>query len=278
MRPSSSSFSSSFKITIPVCLLLAAMLAPLPAQDTQVEFSIVPRSSTVTRFRYQLGPPLAGGWIELDASDARMGFDAATDAQQVLYLQQASGDGGWSDSFQYRYEAKAGSYAAIPAVRLDSVDTGATLLWPQGECAMLYELAAGASLQANLSLRDHQRVSLAGGLSYSCGESSTDWVESFHLVGLGAGVGYRIPLGERLEIVAEVGYGLMTHLAYGDLSGTGSPVLASYFDQQAWAALRLVCDINARLGLYLAPTGTLFFERGEMGAMVGVQTGLRINL
>ncbi len=266
------------KISILTCLLLVTMLASLFAQETPTGFGIVPSSRAVTKFRYQLGGPQADAWIELDASDARIEFDVAAHAEKVLYLQQSSDDGGWSDSFQFRYEADAGSWVNMPAVRLDSVDTGVSLFWPQATYALLYDLGMGANLQVNLSLRDLERVRLLAGISYSYGESSTDWVESFHLVNLTVGIGYRIPLGERFEIIPELGYGLTAHFAYGDISGTGTPGMHSYLDQQARAVVRIVCEINAALGLYLAPTGMLFFEQGQMGSMVGFQTGLRINL
>ncbi len=266
------------KTTILACILLVAMLTPLLAQQTPAEFVIVPTSRNVTQFRYQMGGPRPDGWIKLAAAEARIAFDEAADADEILYLQQSSGDDRWGGSFQFRYTADARKWVTIPVMRLDSVDTGLSLFWPQGTYASFYMQSMGANLQVNLSLRDLERVRLLAGISYSYGESSTDWVESFHLVNFTLGLGYRIPLGERFEIVPELGYGLMAHFAYGDVLDTGTPTMHSYLDQQARVVLRMVYAFSAALGLYLAPTGMIFFEQGQMGSMVGFQTGLRINL
>ncbi len=96
-------------------------------------------------------------------------------------------------------------------------------------------------------------------------------------INLSAGIGYRIPLGSRLKVSPELGYGVLFHLLDADFNGDGQNNLEVFIDQQIRLSLNLSIAVGDTVELFFAPLGVVFFEDGDVGTMFGGQSGIRIH-
>jgi hypothetical protein len=245
-----------------------------------VRFNIKPSDASYQIIRYQYGTTPDSLWVISDGFSA-LSIEAFDSGKEFLFVQQSGVQKEWSDTYAYQYDYFQGSWSLfvpkqetkqISSLSLDVKGYG---LLPTGCSSDFYSYMLGGGIQANISLGK-----LLGytGLTFSKGPPKNVWIESQQAVTLAIGIGYPIHLSEKIEIIPEVGYGVIFHLLDADFDKDGTYGFESFLDQQVRLALYLTYALNERYKLFLAPLGVLFFEQEDFGIMYGCQSGLRVSL
>jgi hypothetical protein len=245
-----------------------------------VRFSIKGSDGATQMIRYQYGRKPDQAWKTSDSSTPIV-IEAFDSGKELLFVQQALGADTWSDTYAYQYDylQQSWSLAAFDQEKKQagskSLDVKGYGLLPAGCSSDFYSYLLGGGLQANISLGK-----LVGytGLTFSKGPPKSAWVKSQQAVALSVGMGYAIPLSERVELIPEVGYGVIFHLLEADFDRDGAYNFEFFMDQQVRLSLYLTFALNARNKLFIAPLGVIFFEKEDFGIMYGCQAGLRISL
>ena len=245
-----------------------------------VRFNIKVSDGVSSMIRYQYGKQPDQAWKTSDSSST-LSIEAFDSGKEFLFVQQAAAEDTWSDTYAYHYDYLQGRWSLfVPRqepkrIGSTSLDVKGYGLLPTGCSSDFYSYLLGGGIQANISLGK-----LLGytGLTFSKGPPKSDWVRSQQALALSVGMGYAFPLSERVEIIPEVGYGVIFHLLDADFDNDGNYKLGFFMDQQVRLSLYLTYALNERNKLFIAPLGVIFFEKDDFGIMYGCQAGLRVSL
>ncbi len=244
-----------------------------------VRFSIKFSDHVSHSIRYQYGKEEGLAWKTADSSTALV-IESFDSGKEFLFVQQADEKSVWSDTYTYRYDYLQERWSLFvpkqePKKMSKSLDVKGYGLLPTGCSSDFYSYLLGGGIQANISLGK-----LLGytGITFSKGPPKSAWVRSQQAMALAIGLGFPILLSERVELIPEIGYGVIFHLLQADFDKDGTYGLEFFVDQQVRLALYLTYAINEQNKLFIAPLGVLFFEKEDFGIMYGCQAGLRISL
>ena len=245
-----------------------------------VRFRIKATDAMNQMLRYQYGTIPNKPW-KMANSSTSLTIEDFDSGKEFLFVQQANDGNEWSDTYIYQYDYLQGSWSLFPTeqeskrVSNTSLDVKGYGLLPTGCSSDFYSYLLGGGIQTNISLGK-----LLGytGLTFSKGPPKSDWVKSQQAVALAIGIGYSIPLSEKVELIPEIGYGIIFHLLDEDFDKDGTYGLDFFIDQQIRLALYLTYALNERNKLFIAPLGVFFFEKEDFGIMYGCQAGLRVSL
>jgi len=158
-----------------------------------------------------------------------------------------------------------------------SLDSYAQNLYPVGAYGDYVATGLGAGIQGNLEMPQLLGFIPFVGVDYSYGFPAASHIDRIQDIGFTAGAGYELPLSPKITMVPELGYGLLLHVAQGELDGEPDST-SLYSDQVLRASLKGLYAIGDRLELYAAPTYMLFLESEAVGMQVGGQVGVRFEL
>ncbi len=271
-----------FKKSVCISLLLVTSTAFIFASVNPISILIKPTAETVKTIRYQTGIVSGDSWIEMDIPCPLLVLEGFDRSKDVLYIQQSEDQVSWSDCYEFRYNAAVQAWEVSQATAekanfIDSVDIKLYGLYPYGKCATYYSHLLGTGLKMNFNLNKDEKLIGYSEITYNRGPSKTDWVDSMQAVSISVGLGYSFPLGSRMQISPELGYGVIFHLLNGDLDEDGEDSLEIFTDQQVRLSLNLSYALGNKYEIFLAPLGVLFFEDGDIGTMFGCQIGIRMN-
>ncbi len=253
-------------------------LVPYPPK-TNLRFNIKASDGSVRQIRYQYGSEPDGSWQTATSSIAVEGFDSR---EELLFVQQAVTEDSWSGTYTYRYDYINGSWSLLPPEKPErqpshgrSFDVKGYGLLPAGRSSNFYSYLLGGGIQMNGPLG---KVLGHTALTFSKGPAKSAWVKSQQSLGLSLGMADPIRLSDKVDIIPELGYGVIFHFLEADFDKDGTYSLEFFVDQQVRFSLYLTYALNAGQKLFIAPLAVAFFEKNDFGFMYGCQAGLRISL
>ncbi len=272
----------SWKRPVYVGVLILLCAAKIFASGDPISIQITPMTESVKTVRYQTGIEPKNSWTVLGIPAPVLALEEFDSSKDVLYIQQSEDALTWSDSYEYRYDPAAKAWEISQkslkgTSSIDSLDVKLYGLYPYGSSTVCYSHLLGAGLKMNVALNPDNSLIGYSEFAYSRGPSESDWVEVMQSIDLSAGLGYRIPLGSRAQISSELGYGVLIHLLDADFDEDGTNTLEVFIDQQVRVSLNLSIAMGDTTELFFGPLGVLFFEDGNIGTMVGGQSGIRIH-
>ncbi len=260
------------------CLLFASTVLVF-ASSPPLRLVINPGSDQVVAVRYMTGTKENGTWNDVDITSSVVLLEHFDNDRDLLFVQQKAAGQEWSPSHIYRYDTLTDRWqqVVIRTLSVTSMDVRPYALWPVGSSSTLYSIVTGAAVKLNISYdKEHSPYGYCEA-GYSRGPALSDWAESMQAINVSAGMGFRFPLGKHVAVAPEVGYGLVLHLLYGDLDQDGTQSNETFLDQQVRLSLNLSIAPAESYELLIAPFGVLFFEKDRVGALYGVQAGMRFN-
>lgn len=243
---------------------------------------IKPTSERIQAIRYQTGAGATGTWIEIDASNPVLVLEAFDSNQDKLFVQQSQDKLFWSGSYEYQYNPLVKTWTVSPSESgkpslVESLDLKLYNLYPLSKSSTYYAYVIGAGLKMNIALNAQNHFAGYAEVAYSKGPSKCDWVDSMQAVNMSVGMGYRFGLTDKLQVTPELGYGVVLHLLNADFDEDGTKSFETFIDQQVRLSLNLSYTLSENYTLIVAPLGVVFFEKGNIGTLLGIQTGLRFN-
>ncbi|HKL58144.1 MAG TPA: hypothetical protein VJ854_07065 [Sphaerochaeta sp.] len=245
-----------------------------------VRFNINASDETNRMIRYQYGRQPTQAWRIADSSTPII-IEAFDSGKEFLFVQQAVTEEVWSDTYAYQYDYLQEGWSLVAfeqekeKISTTSLDVKGYGLLPIGNSSDFYSYLLGGGVQANISLG---KMIGYTGITFSKGPPKSAWVRSQQALALAIGMGYEIPLSDRVSLIPEVGYGVILHLLDADFNKDGAYKAEFFIDQQVRLSLYLTYALNGGNKLFIAPLGVLFFEKEDFGIMYGCQAGLRISL
>ncbi|HCS36714.1 MAG TPA: hypothetical protein DIW48_08555 [Sphaerochaeta sp.] len=273
---------SRFRTSACLGLLLLMSSLSIFGSGNPTYLLVKPTTETVQAIRYQSGTLPTGPWIEMDMSIPTLVLQEFDSLHDRLYIQQSEDKLSWSSSYEYRYDPATEAWTIHsgetrnPSL-IDSLDIKLYGLYPVFKSTTCYSHVLGAALKMNFSLDNQNRLFGYGEIAYSKGPSNTDWVESMQAVNMSVGIGYGFDVADKLQVIPELGYGLVLHLLDADFDEDGTSTAETFLDQQVRFSLNLGYALTETYELIVAPLGVLFFEKGSVGTLFGLHTGLRFN-
>lgn len=274
----------AFRVRTLACTALLFFLTTisLSASSNPLQAVIKPTTSRVQFIRFQIGTEAIHPWTEVDASNPILVLDAFDSAKDILYIQQSEDKQSWSSSYEYRYDPSDKIWILSPskAVKKDIVETLDLKLYglfPVNKSSTYYSYVLGVGVKANIALDKQKSLIGYGEIAYSAGPSKSDWVDSMQAFNISFGLGYRFACSGMMQITPELGYGLVIHLLNADFDEDGTKAFETFADQQIRLSLNFCYAFTDTYSLIVAPLGVLFFEKGTVGTLFGIQTGLRFN-
>jgi len=158
-----------------------------------------------------------------------------------------------------------------------SVDGFLQNSYPVGDYGDYVATGVGVGIQGNLEMPQLLGFVPFIGIDYSYGFPAANHIDRIQDIGFTAGAGYELQLSPKFAIAPELGYGLLLHVAQGEIGG--EPDTTSFYtDQVLRASLKGLFAIGDRLELFAAPNYTLFFGSDAVGMQAGGQLGVRFKL
>lgn len=246
-----------------------------------VRIRIRPADTEIQMLRYQYGTDPDQGWQIVDDSTS-LAIEQFDSGKEFLFLQQADEKKEWGSTYAYRYDYLQQAWSLVPPkvetkrpANLPSFDVKAFGLLPIGRCENLYTYVAGGAIQVNGPVG---KVLGHTGLSYRTGPPKSVWVNSHHSIGLSIGLADVFQVSERVEVIPELGYGVVLHFLEADFDMDGTYSFEFFINQQVRFSLYLTYALNEKYKLFFAPMGVAQFETNAVGFMYGCQAGLRVSL
>ncbi|MDY0287782.1 MAG: hypothetical protein RBR15_03030 [Sphaerochaeta sp.] len=259
-------------------------LATFPPKGS-VRFSIKPVDGDLRTIRYQYGREPDENWQVGASSMYIEGFDSTKD---FLFVQQALQTLGkenqivWSDTYTYQYDYLSSRWSLIatkakPKQKSNplSFDVKGLALLPSGRSENFYTYVAGGAFQMNGPVG---KVLGHTGITFSKGPPKSVWVKSQQYLGLSLGMADPLTVTKKIQVIPEIGYGVIFHFLEADFDQDGSYTFEFFVDQQFTFSLYLTYALNERYKLFIAPMGVAFFEKNDFAFMYGCQAGLRVSL
>ncbi len=245
-----------------------------------LHIQVRPVSKTVRAFRYQTGPTPSGSWTEVDMSHSVLALDSFDSTQDRLFIQQSEDLLSWGDTYTYQHDSTKDAWGLMHTEKhekkaIESLDVKLYGLYPVSKSSTYYSSVLGTGLKLNIALDQDDKLIAYGEVAYSRGPSKSDWTDAMQAVNISVGLGYRFGLSEKLQLAPELGYGVVLHLLKADFDGDGTEALETFLDQQVRFSLNLTYALTDTYTLTVAPLGVLFFEKGTIGSLLGIQTALR---
>jgi hypothetical protein len=165
-----------------------------------------------------------------------------------------------------------------PSVSLDSADLYLENMFPLGIYGEYVGISFGAGGQISVSIDRLRGALVFASCGYSYGGSRTVWVNAFHNITLIGGIAYKLPLRMPLSITPELGFGLIYHIATGDIDRDSSSDVTNWADAVGKLQIKVGYSLNENIMLFAAPVLSILFESESTGLEVGYQLGARIGL
>jgi hypothetical protein len=272
----------SWKSPIRMWLLFLLCAAQIYGSGDPVSILITPVTESVKAVRYQTGIEQGDSWTGVGIPAPVLTLEGFESTNEVLYIQQSEDALTWSDTYEYRYDPAAKVWdisrdTGRGTSFIDTLEIKLYGLYPYGNSTACYSHLLGAGLKMDVALSHDGSLMGYSEFAYSRGPSESHWVEIMQSIDLSAGLGYRIPLGSRAQVSPELGYGVLIHLLDADFDEDGTSTLEVFIDQQVRLSLNLSIAMSDTTELFFGPLGVLFFEDGNIGTMVGGQSGIRIH-
>jgi hypothetical protein len=273
------------KIIFILCFLIFLPEAFVFASENPNRIKIASIDDSIKVFRYQIGTEPGSSWTEIDISNPFIVLDSFDSTKDSLFVEQSADTINWSDSYEYQYDSSKESWNVIikpqiksNAVSVDSIDCVFSGLYPYGRSSHFYKYTLGIGSQLNLSLNRKKNITAFGAIAYSKGTPNTDWVDRFEIVEMSIGLGYRIPLFEKVQVIPQIGYGVVINLFDVDWDEDGGYTHETFIDQQVQISLNMSFKVSDNYEFFISPISVCFFEEGTVGFMTGCQAGIRMGL
>jgi len=249
---------------------------------TPLRVVIKPVSNRIQSIRFQTGADETDIWTEVSASNPALVLETFDSNKDRLFVQQSQDNQVWSSSYEYRYSPSDKRWTVTPTEAdssslVESLDLKLYNLYPLSKSSTYYSYVIGAGLKMNMALNKQETLLGYAELAYSRGPSKSDWVDTMQAVNLSVGMGYRVAITDKLQMTPELGYGVVVHLLNADFDQDGTKTFEPFVDQQVRLSLNLSYALSETYTLIVAPLGVMFFEKGTIGTLLGLQTGLRFN-
>lgn len=274
----------AFIVRTAACTALLFLLSTvsLCASSTPLRVVIRPTSQKVQAIRYQAGTEVTNTWTGLDTSNPVLVLEAFDSNRDRLFVQQSQDSQSWGPSYEYKYNPSSRSWTVSPigsetSSLVESLDLKLYGLYPLSKSSTYYSYVLGAGLKMNIALDTQKPFIGYTEVAYSKGPSKSDWVECMQALNMSVGMGYRFSLTDKLQLTPELGYGVVLHLLNADFDEDGTKSFEPFIDQQVRLSLNLTYVISENYTLIAATLGVVFFEKGNIGTLLGLQTGLRFN-
>lgn len=247
-----------------------------------IRIVIRPTSEKVRSIRFQTGAEATDTWAEMDASNPILVLETFDSNRDRLFVQQSQDSQSWGPRYEYKYNPSARSWTVSPIESetsgpVESLDLKLYNLYPLSKSSTYYSYVIGAGLKMNIALDKQETLLGYTELAYSRGPSKSDWVDTMQALNMSVGMGYRFSLTEKLQLTPELGYGVVLHLLNADFDEDGTKSFEPFIDQQIRLSLNLTYALCEQYTLIAAPLGVVFFEKGNIGTLLGLQAGLRFN-
>lgn len=282
-----------------VCTLLLIWCATdnvLFASDKQSTLSTEPLYLAISgresaSFRFQVNGEEFEKWNILSSSQPTItlfGFDSEHD---TLYVQESIDEETWSDSFLFHFDQSSGTWKAesrsrSPSVtqsrvmlQFDSLDMLPSLEFPVSVCDAFYDLSVGGDIRLQFSYLNERNTELLlhTSVGYRNNRSITDWILEFHDIALRAGIGYQYRPLPWITFEPSIAFGVVAHILYGDIGGSGNDSLSVFFDPQVRLALECILGDRQGVQLIVSPNITWYFEKASVGQHIGIDAGVRVR-
>ena len=244
-------------------------------------FGSKPTSELVEMFNHQYGIEPNNPLDTVDISGAPLVIVQFDPTNEIIFVQQTDGGSQWNQPYAYQYNHSLKSWGELAPKQdnkkslVESLDLKVTSLFATGSCSTSYSYLLGGGVQANINLG---KILGFTSLSFIKGPPKNNRVKSQQAFSLAMGVGYPLPLSERMTLIPEIGYGVLLFLLEAEFGNTGIYEPERFIDQQMQFSLYLTYALNERYRLFVAPVGVLFFEKERLGFMYGCQAGLRFTV
>lgn len=242
-------------------------------------------------FRFQVNGEEFGKWSSLSSSQPTitlLGFDSEHD---TLYVQESINEGTWSDSFLFHFDPSSGTWkvesrSRSPSVtqkramlQFDSLDLLPSLEFPVSVCDAFYDLSVGGDIRIQFSYLGERNTELLlhTSVGYRNNRSITGWILDFHDISLRTGIGYPYRPLPWTTIEPSIAVGVVAHILYGDIGGSGNDSLSLFFDPQVRLALGCILGDRRSTQLIVSPNITWYFENSSVGQHIGIDAGLRVR-
>lgn len=264
------------------------------SEDTSTKDNTLESGETsYSIIRYQVGKEIGDDWIIFTPKPI-----VAEDASNTYLYVQASSDGKeWTDITPFVYgltspssktqnvtftesrttsavrdDFRSANVKDKKWVHLSSLDINASYQIPLTHYAKYQKMGVGAGLQLNMGIGNIEILSLIGAFDYTFGFSNNPFIYAFHDITALFGVGFLIPISDRVDFIPELTYGPVIHILD---TNDGDP-LSLYMDQMVNLSLPLVYKISKKVGVHIAPFGGLLIEKNGVGFLAGLRAGIKI--
>ncbi len=269
----------TINVRMAVCTALLVFFSSLSvfASSSPVRIMIKPASGQVVAIRYQTGTQARGAWIEVDAAHPVLLLEAFDSEEDILFVQQKEKDRDWGRSYEYRYDSASQTWAQVEKEKESgekyTIGLYATAYKSTNTIDHLYQYSCGAGSESTISLPFNRNLSLVVDLDAQYANSNNIWTGSYTLLRGSVGLGYRFQLGNNLQMIPSLSYGVLSHHCEECLDGTDKKTW--YTAQQATAVVRLEFPISQSMLAYLRIQARLMIEQENTGLLYGAGTGIR---
>lgn len=157
---------------------------------------------------------------------------------------------------------------------LNSIDVGVQFGLPLGDYGDYAGFSFGSGFQINVSPLFAEDLVFFASAELSKSQSKTTWVDFFIDIPLFTGLAYTLHTSKDIDIIPELGIGIINHIAYGDVYRTGNSSVDYFLDTAARISLKTSYNFNDKIASYFRPYWIYFFEDENTGNILGTQLGI----
>lgn len=271
-----------FRIRTAVCTIFLLLLscAALFAASNLLSLKVRSTDDRIQAFRCQQGPEAESLWKELEGAAPTMSLEAFDYVQDKLFIQQSEDSVSWSETYAYHYDAatdvwRLASHKTSELQR--SITAYAVAMRTASPIVHLYETSYGAGVEFMQETPFLQNAVFIADFSASGADSNNVFMDQFLILNGRFGLGYKIAVTKRLNLVPSFTYGVLAHTGNTDLDHDGNVERQWYFDQQVRGSLGFDFMLNNGMSMVVKPEVAAFFESNNVGFLYGITAGLKFG-
>lgn len=157
---------------------------------------------------------------------------------------------------------------------LNSIDAGLQFGLPLGDYGDYAGFSFGSGFQINVSPDFKEDLIFFASAEVNKCQSKTTWVDFFIDVPLFTGLAYTFHATKDIEIIPELGIGIINHIAYGDVYRTGNNSVDYFLDTAGRISIKTSYNLNDNIAAYIRPSWIYFFEDENTGSILEAQLGM----
>jgi hypothetical protein len=220
-------------------------------------------------------------WTDVDTSASTVSLKDFDHTKDRLFIQYSEDRVSWSEIYTFHYNPVAQTWILVP-------DGASGNGWSVAACAVmmrvaspivhLYETSYGGGIEFMHVSPFHPQALIIADLTVSSAASNNIHIDQFLILDARFGLGFRIPLTERLSLVPSVTYGVLTHMGNADFEDDGNSEPQWYLDQHIRGSLGLELMVTERMSIVIKPEAAMFFElNNNVGVLYGIGGGIRFG-